>query len=170
MNTREGALVERKLKTLTELQTLTEGIRAEGKTIVWANGCFEILHAGHIEFLIRAARLGDVLMVGVNSDASVRHLKGPGHPLAPLEERILVLSAVAAIRYITVFDGDNCVEALEALRPEVYAKGLNHLRGGINEAERAVVEASRSAIALIGGDPAKSTEAIIHRVRHGADG
>jgi len=164
----ETALVTQKLRSLEELQEIVLGLRAEGKTCVWANGCFEILHAGHIEFLLRAAKLGDVLIVGVNSDESVRQLKGAAHPLAALEERVLVLSAVAAIQYITVFDGPTCAKALAALKPEVYAKGLNHLRGGINEEERALVEASRGAIALIGGDPAKSTEAIIDRVRKGA--
>lgn len=168
MSALETEMVRQKLKPLDELREIVAEARAENKTCVWANGCFEILHAGHIEFLLRAAQLGDILMVGLNSDESVAKLKGKGHPVAPLEERIIVLSAVSAIQYITVFDGADCVEALEALRPEVYAKGLEHLRGGIDEAERAVVEASRGAIALIAGDPRKSTGAIVEKIRRGS--
>jgi len=167
VSTRNGAhdLVAAKRRSADELDALRAGWLAEDQPVVWTNGCFEILHAGHIEFLIKAARLGSVFVVGVNSDASVRNLKGPGHPVTPLEERILVLSAVEAVDYITVFDEPNCASVLRRLRPEVYAKGLRHLHGGLDEEERAVVETSGGCIALIGGDPAKSTTAILGRIR-----
>lgn len=154
-----------KQRTLDELDELVAQARRQGRTVVWTNGCFEILHAGHIEFLLKAARLGDLLIVGVNSDASVARLKGVGHPVTPEGERLTVLSAVACVDYLMRFDADTCEMPLERLRPEVYAKGLEHLHGGINEAERAIVERNGGTVALIGGDPAKSTRAIIERIR-----
>lgn len=141
--------------------------RRQGKTIVWTNGCFEILHAGHIDFLLKASRLGDVFIVGVNSDASVAKVKGAGHPLASEAERLLVLSAVECIDHITVFDQPDCTEVLRALKPDVYAKGLHHLHGGLNEGERQVIEESGGCIALIAGDLTKSTAAIVERIRRG---
>jgi len=152
---------------LEDLVTMADHYRRQGKTIVWTNGCFEILHAGHIDFLLKASRLGDVFIVGVNSDTSVTKVKGPGHPLATEAERLLVLSAVECIDFITVFDQPDCTELLRALKPDVYAKGLHHLHGGLNEREREVIEASGGCIALIAGDLTKSTEAIVERIRRG---
>jgi len=156
-----------KTRSLVELEELARAHRRQGKTIIWTNGCFEILHAGHIEFLIKAARLADVCIVGVNSDDSVAQLKGAGHPLTTIEERMHVLAAVECVDYLTIFDEPDCVKWLQALRPEVYAKGMHHLHGGINEREREVVEASGGCIALIAGDPAKSTANIVSKVRGG---
>lgn len=154
-----------KQRGIDELVDLAHHLRRQGKSIVWTNGCFEILHAGHIEFLMKAARLGDVFIVGVNSDASVRALKGAGHPVSGIEERLWVLSAVSCVDYLTVFDGPDCAEILRALKPDVYVKGFKHLHGGLHDAERQVVEESQGCIALIAGDPKLSTEAIIRRIR-----
>ncbi len=158
---------DNKLRTLDELVEIAEAARREERTVVWTNGCFEILHAGHIEFLLKAARLADVFIVGVNGDASVEALKGPGRPLSPLAERMMVLSAVACVDYLTVFDEPSCERILDTLRPEVYAKGMHHLHGGIHPGERAIVEKSGGCIALIAGDPAMSTENIVAKVRGG---
>jgi rfaE bifunctional protein nucleotidyltransferase chain/domain len=154
-----------KQRAIDELVDLAQHLRRQGKSIVWTNGCFEILHAGHIEFLMKAARLGDVFIVGVNSDASVRALKGEGHPVSGIAERLWVLSAVSCVDYLTVFDGPDCVAILEALKPDVYVKGFKHLHGGLNDGERRAVEEARGCIALIGGDPNLSTDAIIRRIR-----
>lgn len=153
--------------SLDALVDLAGHYRRQGKTIVWTNGCFEILHAGHIDFLLKASRLGDIFIVGVNSDASVEKVKGAGHPLAAEAERLLVLSAVECIDHITVFDQPDCTALLRALKPDVYAKGLHHLHGGLNEGERQVIEESGGCIALIAGDLTKSTAAIVERIRRG---
>lgn len=153
--------------TLDVLVDLAGHYRRQGKTIVWTNGCFEILHAGHIDFLLKASRLADVFIVGVNSDTSVAKVKGTGHPLAREAERLLVLSAVECIDHITVFDQPDCTELLRALKPDVYAKGLHHLHGGLDEGERQVIEESGGCIALIAGDLTKSTAAIVERIRRG---
>lgn len=156
-----------KESSLDALAEMADHYRRQGKSIVWTNGCFEILHAGHIDFLLKASRLGDIFIVGVNSDASVAKVKGAGHPLASEAERLLVLSAVECINHITVFDQPDCTELLRALKPDVYAKGLHHLHGGLNEREREVIEASGGCIALIAGDLTKSTQAIMERIRRG---
>lgn len=156
-----------KESTLDELAELARHYRRQGKTIVWTNGCFEILHAGHIDFLLKASRLADIFIVGVNSDASVTKVKGEGHPLTREAERLLVLSAVECIDHITVFDQPDCTALLRALKPDVYAKGLHHLHGGLDDSERQVIEESGGCIALIAGDVTKSTSAIIERIRRG---
>lgn len=152
---------------LGDLVDLADHYRRQNKTIVWTNGCFEILHAGHIDFLLKASRLADVFIVGVNSDASVTEVKGDGHPLTREAERLLVLAAVECIDHITVFDQPDCTELLRALKPDVYAKGFHHLHGGLDEGEREVIEAQGGCIALIAGDVTKSTSAIIERIRRG---
>lgn len=154
-----------KARGIDALVEIAASARREGRTVVWTNGCFEILHAGHIEFLLKAARLADVFIVGVNSDASVTALKGEGRPLTPLEDRLLVLSAVECVDFVTVFDEPSCEGILQTLQPEVYAKGMHHLHGGIHPGERAIVEKSGGCIALIAGDPAMSTENIVAKVR-----
>jgi len=157
--------VSEKQRSLDELADLAQSYRRQGKTLVWTNGCFEILHAGHIEFFLKAARLADVFIVGVNSDASVAKLKGEGRPLTGLAERMHVLAAVECIDYLAVFDDPNCAAWLQRLQPEVYAKGMHHLHGGIDPEERAIVEKAGGCIALIAGDPAKSTANIVAKVR-----
>ena len=156
-----------KESSLDALVDLAHHYRQQGKTIVWTNGCFEILHAGHIDFLLKASRLADIFIVGVNSDSSVTKVKGEGHPLTRESERVLVLSAVECVDHITVFDQPDCTELLQALKPDVYAKGFHHLHGGLNEGERNVIEASGGCIALIAGDVTKSTSALIERIRRG---
>ena len=157
-----------KAKSIEELTTLTRHLRRQGKTVAWTNGFFEILHAGHIEFLLKAARLADVFIVGVNSDSSVQTAKGVGHPLASQSERVAVLAAVECIDYITVFAEPDCTHILQALQPDVYAKGLQHLHGGIDEGERSIIETQGGCIALIAGDERISTASIMERIRKGA--
>lgn len=151
--------------TLEALEIKAQEYRRQKKSLIWTNGFFEILHAGHIEFLMKAARLGDVLVVGINSDQSTRQLRGPQHPVTTESERLWVLAAVAHIHHIIVYDAPDCSQLLERLRPDVYAKGLGHIQGDIHPAERQVIEKQGGTIALIAGDPAKSTAAIINRIR-----
>ena len=150
---------------LDALEQIAQDCQRRQKTLVWANGFFEILHAGHIEFLMKAARLGDVLIVGLNSDASTRQLRGPGHPVTTEAERVWVLSAVERIHFITVYDDPDCSRILERIRPDVYAKGLGHIDGDIHPEERRIMQELGGTIALIAGDPAKRTDALIQRIR-----
>jgi len=115
--------------------------RRERRTVVWTNGCFDLLHAGHVRSLTAARALGDLLVVGLNSDASVRRLKGEGRPLVSALERAEVLAALSAVDHVVVFDDDTPEHALEKLQPDVHAKGSDYAPpNGKPLPERAVVE------------------------------
>ena len=100
-----------------------KSIAAGARTVVFTNGCFDLLHVGHVSYLSEAAALGDVLIVGVNSDASVRRLKGPSRPVIGETDRAAMLAALACVRYVVVFDEDTPHRLLEAIRPDVLVKG-----------------------------------------------
>src|ERR687896_177903 len=112
--------------TVTEAARVASLLRAEGRRIVLANGCFDLLHVGHVRYLGAARALGDVLFVGLNSDAAVRRLKGPGRPLLAAAERAELLQALRAVDHVVVFDEDTADELLRRLRPHVHAKGTDY--------------------------------------------
>lgn len=136
--------------TVSEAAALAERLRAAGRRIVLANGCFDLLHVGHVRYLEEARRLGDVLFVGVNSDAAVVRLKGPGRPLMPVAERAEILSALRAVDHVVVFDDDTVDALLRALKPHVHAKGTDYTTDSVPE--RATARAVGAAI-TIAGDP-----------------
>jgi rfaE bifunctional protein nucleotidyltransferase chain/domain len=109
--------------TLEELTTLLPAWRAGGKRLVLTNGTFDILHVGHVRYLQAARTLGDILVVGINSDASARGNKGPGRPVVTQEERAEIVAALRCVDYATIFDEPTAVRLVEALRPDVYVKG-----------------------------------------------
>jgi rfaE bifunctional protein nucleotidyltransferase chain/domain len=108
---------------LPDLLVLRPRWRAEGKTLVLTNGTFDVLHVGHLRYLQAARALGDLLVVGVNSDASVRAYKGPGRPVVPQDERAELLAALRCVDYVTIFDEPTAIHLVEALQPEIYVKG-----------------------------------------------
>jgi len=112
-----------KIMPLEELRQVIAAQQAAGRTIVFTNGCFDILHAGHADLLEDAAREGDVLIVALNSDASVRELKGPARPVNPQEQRARVLASLAVIDYVVIFDEPDPGRLIEALVPDVLIKG-----------------------------------------------
>lgn len=105
-----------------ELKEILNKLRAEGKRIVFTNGCFDIIHIGHVRYLKEAKRLGDILVVGINSDASVRRLK-EGRPVITAEQRAEVLSNLGMVDYVTIFEEDTPYELIRSLRPDVLVKG-----------------------------------------------
>lgn len=115
--------IGRGVMTLAQLQVAVADARAQGERIVFTNGCFDIIHAGHVGYLDSARRQGDRLIVAVNGDESIRRLKGPGRPINPLERRMAVLAALEAVDWVVSFDTDTPVPLLEALQPEVLVKG-----------------------------------------------
>jgi D-beta-D-heptose 7-phosphate kinase/D-beta-D-heptose 1-phosphate adenosyltransferase len=153
-----------KLKTLEELVPIVRRLRLEGKEIAWTNGCFDILHVGHITYLLAAARLGDVLIVGLNSDASVRANKGPNRPVVPEGDRALVLSALECVDYVTIFSEKTTVRILDALQPDRYVKGGDYNLDTIVQEERRVVEGYGGKIDIIPGVKGQSTTAIIQKI------
>lgn len=121
----QGSTAQSKIRTLEELRVLLANQQTKGRKVVFTNGCFDLLHTGHIRFLHEARKLGDLLVVGLNTDRSVRALKGPGRPILPQEERAAILSALEAVNYVIFFDGQTPEPLLEELRPDVLAKGRN---------------------------------------------
>jgi D-beta-D-heptose 7-phosphate kinase/D-beta-D-heptose 1-phosphate adenosyltransferase len=112
-----------KIKGIHELVPILRAAQAQGHRVVFTNGCFDLLHRGHTRFLAEARALGDLLVVGLNSDGSVRSLKGPGRPIVTAEERAEVLAALAAVDYVTVFDESTPARLIEMLQPDVLVKG-----------------------------------------------
>ncbi len=153
-----------KLKTRTELADLVARLKQEGRRVVWTNGCFDLLHAGHLTYLHKAGLLGDVLVIGLNSDASVQELKGPARPIINETDRALILSELECVDYLTFFGEDNVVPLLELLEPDVYVKGGDYTIDTINQEERRVVEAYGGAIEIIPGVEGQSTSALIERI------
>ncbi|HOQ90308.1 MAG TPA: D-glycero-beta-D-manno-heptose 1-phosphate adenylyltransferase, partial [Candidatus Hydrogenedentes bacterium] len=153
-----------KLKSPEQLKILVDRLRRDGKKVVWTNGCFDILHAGHITYLMRARQEGDVLVVGMNTDDSVRAIKGPSRPVIPQADRALVLSALECVDYIVFFDEPTPMRLLDLLRPDVYAKGGDYTLDSLVQEERRLVESYGGRIALIPGQAGRSTTGIIQRI------
>jgi D-glycero-beta-D-manno-heptose 1-phosphate adenylyltransferase len=119
-----------KVVSLNELLPSRASWQAAGETLVFTNGVFDLLHLGHVRYLQEARSLGDVLVVGLNSDASTRRLKGPGRPLVPQTERAELLAALACVDHVVIFEGDTAEPLVEALRPEIYVKGGDYRAAG----------------------------------------
>jgi rfaE bifunctional protein nucleotidyltransferase chain/domain len=152
-------------KLLTTGSVLERFSRPRSERIVFTNGCFDILHRGHVEYLAAARELGDLLIVGLNSDASVRRLKGPSRPVNPQADRALVLAGLAAVDAVTVFDDDTPLRLIEALLPDVLVKGGDYSRESIVGAEP--VEAAGGRVVIVPLVAGRSTSGIIERVSTG---
>ena len=153
-----------KVKTVDQLKRIVKRLQDDGKRVVWTNGCFDLLHVGHIAYLQKAAQQGDVLVVGLNSDRSVRELKGANRPIIGERERALVLSALECVSYVCVFDEMNPLPLLDTLRPDVYAKGGDYTIDTIVQDERRLIESYGGEIAIIPGVDGQSTTVIINRI------
>ncbi|HEX9410002.1 MAG TPA: adenylyltransferase/cytidyltransferase family protein [Methylomirabilota bacterium] len=129
---------------------LAERWRGEGKRLVLANGCFDLLHVGHVRYLQGARSLGDVLLVGINSDRSVTRLKGPGRPIMTAAERAELLGSLAAVDGVVIFEEDTADALVRALRPSVHAKGTDYTAESVPEGAAVREAGGRVAIA---GDP-----------------
>ncbi len=154
---------EGKLLSRQELAARAATWRAEGKRIVFSNGCFDLLHAGHLALLSHAAKLGDVLVLAINSDASVRRLKGPERPLVPQAERAALLAALTFVDAVTIFDEDTPLAVLQTVKPQVLVKG-----GDYQPAEvigRELVEGSGGRVVIVPLTPEKSTSSLVARIR-----
>ena len=136
-----------KLLSLNEAQQKVRALQASGKKVVFSNGCFDILHAGHVEYLTAARELGDALIIGLNSDASVRRLKGPNRPVCCEADRAAVLSALQVVDGITLFDEDTPEELIGTLLPDILVKGSDWAVEQIAGA-RAVIDRGGSVLTL----------------------
>jgi rfaE bifunctional protein nucleotidyltransferase chain/domain len=141
--------------------------RKQGARIVLANGCFDVLHVGHVRYLAGARELGDVLVVGINSDEQVALQKGDGRPVLPATERAEIVAALEPVTYVTIFNEPTVEELLLALKPDVHAKGTDYTTDTVPE--RDVVRSYGGQVAIVGDPKDHSTSAIIARLG-GANG
>ncbi len=151
-----------------ELQEQVAAIRRAGRRIVFTNGCFDLIHPGHIRSLERARSLGDALVVAVNSDRSVREMKGPDRPVVPEAERCEVLAALAAVDWVVVFDDPTPRRLIASLLPDVLVKGGDWGPDAIVGREE--VEAAGGRVVRVPVEPGYSTSEILRRIREGAEG
>ena len=141
------------------LRALGERLRREGKRIAFANGCFDVLHVGHTRYLQAARAEGDVLVVGVNGDAAVRALKGPGRPLLPAEARAELVAALEAVDYVVIFEEQNAEAVLTELNPHVHCKGTDYTEESVPERE--VMRRLGGQVRIVGDPKDHSTRAIL---------
>ena len=158
----------RKIRTPAELRLLVSQLQAQGKQVVFTNGCFDLLHAGHIQFLEAARRLGDALVVAVDSDASVRQVKGEGRPIIGEDQRLRILAALAAVDYVTVFTSHQLPELLAGLRPDILTKGSNYPAEQVAGAE--IVQSYGGQVVLVPVTEPVSASNLIQRIRNGEGG
>lgn len=152
-----------KVRSLQNLLVDLGRHRAQGETIVWTNGCFDVMHAGHIDYLEFSGRQGDVLVIGLNSDSSVRVNKGPDRPICSQEHRAKVLAALECVDYIVIFDGATPQRLIEAVRPDVLVKGEDWRHKGV--VGREFVEAHGGRVVLAPIVKGLSTSALVARIR-----
>jgi rfaE bifunctional protein nucleotidyltransferase chain/domain len=163
-------LKPKKLRSLAKLKKIVEAQKRRGKRIVLANGCFDLFHVGHIRYLHESAGQGDVLVVALNSDSSVRALKGAGRPLLSQGERADVLAAFEFVDYITIFREPNVEKVLIALKPDVHSKGSDYTVETVPERE--TVKSYGGTIFIAGGPKVRSTRDVVELIaaRKDADG
>lgn len=151
-----------KIKPKDALKEILEGLKRRGKRIVFTNGCFDILHIGHIRCLEDAKELGDILVVGLNSDRSVRSIKGPSRPFSPEAERAEVISGLACVDYVVVFDESDPLQLISSLKPHILVKGGDWTPE--TTIGREVVEGTGGKVVIIPQIQGISTSAIIDRI------
>jgi D-glycero-beta-D-manno-heptose 1-phosphate adenylyltransferase len=152
-----------KIGSLEEVRARVQEARAQGRTVALANGCFDLLHVGHVRYLQGARAEADVLVVGLNADASVRRLKGQGRPLLPAPDRALLVAALRSVDHVVVFEEDDVRALLLALRPDVHCKGTDYTPETVPE--RDVVRSFGGRVAIVGDAKDHDTTALLSRIR-----
>ena len=149
----------------SDIPARREQLRKGNHTLVFTNGCFDLLHIGHVYALVKAKNEGDILWVGINSDASVRALKGNTRPIYPQEARLYLLNALQCIDGLILFNGTDCARELELIQPDVYVKSGHYTLETLNPNERRALEACRANIRFIPPLPDWSTTKTLTRIR-----
>jgi rfaE bifunctional protein nucleotidyltransferase chain/domain len=152
-----------KIDGLAVVKKRVEEARAAGRSVALANGCFDVLHVGHVRYLAGAKAEADVLVVAINGDASVRRLKGEGRPVMPAEDRAVVVAALRSVDHVVVFEEDDVSRLLLELRPDVHCKGTDYTVETVPE--RDVVRSYGGRIAIVGDPKAHDTRRLLERIR-----
>lgn len=150
-----------KLKTISALLSLLKKRHPQPK-VVFANGCFDLLHVGHLRYLQAARALGDILVVAINGDRSVRKLKGPGRPILNEKERALLIGALSCVDYILIFNELNVIKVLQKLQPAIHAKGTDYTEASVPEG--AIVRAYGGAVKIVGDPKNHATRDMIRQI------
>lgn len=153
-----GKIVKEKI-----LEEVVLKARSKNKVIIFANGCFDLLHVGHVRYLNAAKVLGDILIVAINSDQIVRQIKGDNRPLTPENERAEIIAALACVDYVTVFDTPTVTELLLLLKPDIHAKGTDYTLESVPERE--IVKSYGGRVAIVGDPKDHSTTEIIKNLK-----
>ncbi len=154
-----------KIVSAAELAAISEQLRATGKKLVATNGCFDLLHVGHVRYLEAARQLGDALVVGINGDASVRALKGKERPHNGEYDRAEVVAALESVDHVTIFPEERANHFLEKARPAIYVKGGDYKTETLNAEERAVLEKIGAEIRILPFEAGYSTTALLDRLQ-----
>ena len=156
--------MNRKILDLATLAAVSQRLRADGKRLVVTNGCFDLLHVGHVRYLQAARSLGDALAVGINGDSSVRELKGPGRPLNQERDRAEVLAALESVDFVSIFPDVRATRFLQTVVPSIYVKGGDYRVETLNPEERAALEAVGAEIRIIPFEPGYSTSGLLEKM------
>jgi rfaE bifunctional protein nucleotidyltransferase chain/domain len=161
----DGVNLRSKIITWGKLPEWRAAMRANGKKLVVTNGCFDILHSGHVTYLESARNLGDALLVGVNGDDAARQLKGAGRPVNSENDRAAVLAALASVDGVCIFADKTALKFLTAARPDIYVKGGDYTLEMLNQDERRAVEQAGGKIVIIPLVPGKSTTGLLGKIQ-----
>jgi len=154
-----------KILSVADLVRQREALAVQGRRLVFTNGCFDLLHVGHVRYLQAARALGDALVVAVNGDASVRALKGPTRPVNAEQDRAEVLAALGCVDFVVLFGTERVTELVRAIRPHLYAKGGDYTVASLDPGERAALEEVGAEIRILPLVPGKSTTGTLERMR-----
>jgi D-glycero-beta-D-manno-heptose 1-phosphate adenylyltransferase len=155
----------RKILASDQLPVWRENLRRAGKRLVATNGCFDLLHLGHVTYLETARQNGDALLVGINSDASVRELKGPDRPINSEEDRAGVVAALESVDAVLIFPEKSAANFLKAAQPDIYVKGGDYTIDTLNAEERRIVESAGGKIVIVPVVPGRSTSSLLKKTR-----
>lgn len=157
--------MSKKIISAEELAAIQKKMHAEGRRLVLTNGCFDLLHLGHVRYLQAARGLGDALAVAINGDQSVRALKGKGRPLNPAADRAEVVAALECVDHVVVFPEVRATRLLETVRPSIYVKGGDYTPETLDAEERAVLENTGAEVLILPFEKGQSTSALIERMK-----
>ena len=160
----KDSIMETKIFPLNQLVSIIDNQKLQHKTIVFTNGCFDILHAGHVQYLQKAKEHGDILVIGLNADVSVSSIKGPQRPIVKEDQRAFVLSGLACVDYITIFDSPDPLNVIEQIKPDILVKGADWAEKDIIGAD--IVKEAGGQVARIHLVPDISTTEIINRIKN----
>jgi rfaE bifunctional protein nucleotidyltransferase chain/domain len=148
-----------------DVRRLRDALELQGKRLVFTNGCFDLLHAGHVRYLQQARALGDALVVAINSDSSVRTLKGPDRPINTEQDRAEVIAALGSVDTVVIFEEPRVTRLIEQIQPHIYAKGGDYTPETLDPGEKAALDAAGTAISILSLVPGRSTTSMLTRMQ-----